>query len=95
MIITLEEAKLYLRVDANDDDSLITLQIKAAEEYLKNSTGKTFDDTNPIAKLLCMLYVQNLYDNRTYTVSLNEKTSLAAAGLLLQLKYSYTDEAES
>ena len=39
--MTLEEAKLYLRVDTDDDDTLIQALITAAESYVKQQTGKT------------------------------------------------------
>ena len=94
MIVTVVEAKSYLRVDTDDDDNLILLQIQAAEEYIKNSTEVLFDDTNPIAKLLCLLLVQNLYDNRMLVVLLNEKMSIAAEGMFLQLKYCYSNTEE-
>ena len=31
MVISLEEAKLYLRLDSNEDDALVTQLIEAAE----------------------------------------------------------------
>jgi len=37
--ITLEEMKAHLRVDINNDDSLIAALIKAAREYAENFTG--------------------------------------------------------
>ena len=39
--MTLEEAKLYLRVDMDDDDTLIQALITAAESYIAQQTGKT------------------------------------------------------
>lgn len=39
--MTLEEAKLYLRVDTDDDDALIQALITAAESYIAQQTGKT------------------------------------------------------
>ena len=38
MILTLTEAKSYLRVDFDDDDALVQLLIDSAEVYLKNVT---------------------------------------------------------
>ncbi len=39
--MTLEEAKNYLRVDTDDDDTLIQALITAAESYIAQQTGKT------------------------------------------------------
>ena len=40
MLVTLEEAKEWIRVDG-DDDQTITMLIKAAELYIYKATGKT------------------------------------------------------
>ena len=93
MIIDVATAKGYLRVDSDGENDLIELQINAAGEYIKNAIGREPDAENPIVKIFCMMLVQNMYDNRTYTVSINEKISKAAAGFILQLKYCY-EEAE-
>lgn len=39
--MTLEEVKNYLRVDTDDDDTLIQALITAAESYINQQTGKT------------------------------------------------------
>ena len=38
--MTLEEVKNFLKVDFDDDDSLITLEIEAAEEYITDAVGQ-------------------------------------------------------
>ena len=43
-IITLEEVKVYARIDMEDDDSLLETLIESAEEYLKNATGKEYPE---------------------------------------------------
>lgn len=40
--VTLEEAKLHLRVDTHADDALITSLIKVAREYCETFTGRAF-----------------------------------------------------
>jgi uncharacterized phiE125 gp8 family phage protein len=40
--VTLAQAKLYLRVDFDDDDTLITALITAAREYCEKYTGRAF-----------------------------------------------------
>ena len=66
MLITLNETKEYLRVDGDEEDNLITSLINAAEVYLKNATGKTFDSSNELARLFCLVLVVDWYENRTY-----------------------------
>ncbi|MEI4618268.1 MULTISPECIES: head-tail connector protein, partial [Bacillus cereus group] len=43
MVLTLEEAKKYLRVDGDEEDDLITSFVIAAEIYIKNATSKNVD----------------------------------------------------
>lgn len=49
--ISLEEAKLHLRVDGDDDDTLITSLIKAAREYCENYQNRTYIATTYKLKL--------------------------------------------
>ncbi|MGL4760408.1 MAG: head-tail connector protein [Sarcina sp.] len=64
MIMTLEEAKEYARVDASDDDNLVTALILAAEEYLFNATGIRFTAESNIAVLYCKVLVYDWYTHR-------------------------------
>ena len=64
-MITLKETKEYLRVDGDEEDTLITSLIAAAQEYLKNATGKTFENTNELARLFCLVLVVDWYESRT------------------------------
>lgn len=89
MIISLEEAKEWLRVDESDDDSTITLLIKSAEEYLKNATGRKFDSENSQAKLFCLVLVTDWYENRELMAGqkTSEKVRLTIQSILSQLQY--------
>ncbi|SHF50462.1 head-tail connector protein [Caloramator proteoclasticus] len=55
-VITLEEAKSHLRIDGDDEDSLISSYIQAAREYAEIFTGRSFVEktyeyiTNPKEK---------------------------------------------
>ena len=69
MILTLEEAKLKLRVDFEDDDLLIIGLIESIPDYLENKTGSRWDkeQINPLVKtlagyLICSMYDQNFKD---------------------------------
>lgn len=90
MILSIEETKKYLRVDFDDDDTEIQNLIDAAEVYMKNATGKEFDNTNPLAKLYCRVLIQDWYDNRELMeynrVSTRVKFTLQS--IMFQLQYS-------
>lgn len=48
--ITLERAKLYLRVDSGDDDTLIESLITAAREYAEGFQNRVFVSSDPDVK---------------------------------------------
>ena len=92
MIVTLEEVKDWLRVDFIDDDTLITTLINAAEEYLKNATGITFDATNYLAKIFCMTLIADWYENRELIGKASDQVRPILQSILAQLTYAYGGE---
>lgn len=59
-VISLEEAKLYLKVDTADDDSLIGALISAAEKFVEDYTGLrllTFNFSYVLDKAGELIYV--------------------------------------
>lgn len=88
MIVSLDEAKSWLRVDGEDEDATITLLIDAAEEYLKNATGRQFDNSTNQAKLFCLVLVTDWYENRELMgVRVTEKLRFSIQSMLAQLNY--------
>ena len=63
-IMKLEDIKLYMRVDTDADDALITGLIAAAQQYLHETTGLVYDDTNNLHQLVCKLLVAHWYEHR-------------------------------
>lgn len=67
-VLTLEEAKQYLRVDSDEDDTLITLLIDYSKEEIEDSTGVKFDEENGNSNtyiLAQMLILADRYENRS------------------------------
>ena len=60
----LEDIKLYMRVDTDADDALITGLIAAAQQYIHETTGLVYDDNNNIHQLVCKLLVAHWYEHR-------------------------------
>lgn len=60
----LNEAKAYLRITSNNDDELLQSLQQAAQLYITNTTGKQYDDTNELHKLLCKLLIVHWYEHR-------------------------------
>ncbi len=86
-ILTLEETKQFLRIDSTDDDALLGTLITAAGEYLYNATGKTFDSTNSLAKLFCMVLVSDWYDDRSLITTTSNQTRRIIDSMLVQLAF--------
>ncbi|UYL94043.1 head-tail connector protein [Geobacillus phage vB_GthS_PK3.6] len=93
MIVTLEEAKNWLRVDFSDDDALITTLINAAEEYLENATGVEFNENNHLAKLFCMTLISDWYENREMIGKATDQTRPIIQSILTQLSYAYDSDS--
>ena len=84
-LLNLSMIKKHIRVDFDDDDDLITLEKGAAEEYVANAVGK-YDDTSNLARLLVLFLVGEMYKNRQYSISVNEKNSYTVRSIVTQLQ---------
>lgn len=64
--MTLKEIKDYLRIDSDItyDDTLIEALHLAAIQYIQEATGKTYDDSNELYKLLVKILITHWYENR-------------------------------
>ena len=71
-MLTLEEAKLYLRVESNVtvEDDLISALISAAADYIANATGKP-DNDSELYKLCEKILVAHWYENRSVATTAN------------------------
>lgn len=94
MIVSIDEVKEFLKIEKNntDEDLLIQTLINAAEEYLKNATGNTFDNTNNLARLFCMILISDWYENREFIGKTSEKVRDTINSMVTQLKYCYGGE---
>jgi len=67
MLITLEEAKLYLRVDSNDEDALITGFIAGAEQLCMDTArvdSKTLESEAATTRIAVLYAIAYLYEHR-------------------------------
>ncbi|MFV1456976.1 head-tail connector protein [Bacillus mycoides] len=90
MVLTLEEAKKYLRVDGDEEDDLITSFIEAAEIYIKNATSKNVDLKSELAKLAARILISHWYENRE-AVGKAEQLAFSLQSILVQLQYCVGD----
>lgn len=63
-MLTLDSVKSYLRVDFDDDDALISGLMVVADDYLTASVGTGYDKESERAKILSLILISDLYDNR-------------------------------
>jgi uncharacterized phage protein (predicted DNA packaging) len=92
LIISLEEVKEWLRIEHNDEDNTLQMLIKAAETYLQNATGNTFDNTNNLAKLFCLVLVTDWYENREMVGKASEKVRQTVESMVSQLSHCYAPQ---
>lgn len=67
MIVTLADAKNYLRVDHNYDDTLITTLINSAQRLCEDVTRldtATFESKGDVAKTAVLYTLAYFYENR-------------------------------
>lgn len=80
----LELTKQFLRLDAHykHEDELLNHLIDTAKEYLKNATGKDFDEANHIHKQVVLLLVTSWYENRNTAIA--QELDRTLTSMLLQ-----------
>lgn len=90
--MNLDLVKHFLRIDTNDDDILLAVMMDAVELYILDAVGKC-DTNNPKVIMLYLAIMQDLYENRTMTISEAEKKRLAytQSSILLQLQCEVED----
>ena len=81
-MVLLDDVKLYLRVDGQDEDSVIQGLIEAAKQYIQTGTGVTFSETNARHLLTLKMIVAHLYDHRGLAGSDSEMPFTVTAQLL-------------
>lgn len=93
-IITLKEVKEYARIDIDEDDPLLETLIIAAEDYLKNATGKEYPEADEngsrinyaLEKIYLQLLIAYWYEKRTPAGGAGEDFSFMTRSLMLQLQ---------
>ena len=91
---TLEEVKLYLRIDSDEEDTLINSLIETAKEMVEGILRKSLSEFSPLPETIkqAILYViSTLYESRqvdkSYGISMQELTDT-----IRRLLFAYRDE---
>ncbi len=65
-MLTLEKAKLFLRIDTDDEDALIQSLIDSAVAYIEDTTGMAAENqTSPLVETLQAFLIVNWFENRS------------------------------
>lgn len=62
--LTLDDVKLYLRVDGADEDTLIQDLMDGAVGYMQRMTGKAYDPADGVWKMAIKYLCSHWYENR-------------------------------
>jgi uncharacterized phage protein (predicted DNA packaging) len=85
--MTLDDVKVYLRIDGNDDDPLLTSLMSAADSYIVNAVGDAMDKTAELYILASKLLITHWYENREPVGNANA-LAFSLQSILMQLKYT-------
>ena len=93
-MITLDEAKAYLRVDLADenDERMLKLAIGAANRWMISAIGIGYDEDDPKARQLELMVMGDLYDNRTTSEISEKKVRKLFNDISLQLRLELRDD---
>ena len=81
----LATVKQWLKVDFDDDDTLITMIQRAAEQYVINAVGR-YDDNDQLMRLAVLALCGTYYKDRTCTISVNDKRNDIVRSMIVQLQ---------
>lgn len=69
-MVTLDEAKLHMKVNNTVEDSLIQTYIAAAEGFIRRYCGQDFEEALPaVVKVACLMIVSGMYEGRQHVIS--------------------------
>lgn len=88
-MLGLDEVKNHLQVDFNENDTFIRLLIDGAYEYLEDTTGFDFKESNSSkAKIFCLGIIKECYENRGLTTEkAGQQMSFIMKDILIKLSY--------
>ena len=93
----LEDIKGYLRIDGDEEDSLIQTMMEVGKEYIRSAVGE-YDDMDPTAQVLLAAIVQNMYDNRELMQSeqqTKKRIEYTFQSIILQLRMKFELKGET
>lgn len=83
----LEDVKLWLRIDHDEEDSILEMLIESSKSYYETATGFKYEN-EPKINLFCMVLISDWYENRELTGKrVSEKVRFTVQSMLAQLQF--------
>lgn len=85
---TIEDVLNYLGIDYADEmvKANVSRSISVADAYLKGAIGENYPKEDPRAKELALIFIADLYDNRSVIEKVNGNIRRLVDDFLLQLR---------
>ncbi|NRY59852.1 head-tail connector protein [Clostridium beijerinckii] len=86
--MTLDELKLYLYIDSDDEDDYLNELIEASEIYIESCVGISYKQDEKAVKLANLLMKKlcsDLYENRGTEIASNTKKDIIVTTILEKL----------
>lgn len=83
--LDLDTVKNYLRIDHNEDDSLLSLMIIAAKSYIQSYLNKKFEEFEEIPDeftIACLALIAHWYENREIQTNTSNEVPYTFSGIL-------------
>jgi uncharacterized phage protein (possible DNA packaging) len=90
--LTLDDVKLFLKLDSDDDDNYVKLLIEVAKEYVTSQIGEC-NQAKARVRILMLTLIANLYENRQFTVDKNDKVQYVLNIMIAQLQMERDNSA--
>ena len=89
-MVTLEEAKAHIKVESDDEDTLIQTYISAGEDFIQRYCGQDFEDNlPPVVKVACLMVIAGMYEGRQHVLMTENRS---ASFRVNRLVYDYLDQ---
>lgn len=89
---TLSDVKTFMRIDHDEEDTLLSSLLMASESYIKNATHINVDTTSPLFDLGQQILVGHWYENREAVGKTSGAILFGLDSILTQLMYT-TEES--
>ncbi len=91
-MITLEEAKEYLKIDNNSEDQFLNILLNATETYISSSCDQGLYRKDELAKSTQLILIGMLYTNRGMTEGKENQTmKVLFDAMMLKIKTNSTE----